>query len=376
LGFNLFDIIVDEDTLHPYFKEIKNEPAYAKTHVIINEWGKGLLGRYGETKKFIKEFQTTFNSSFWELYLNKAFRDLGYDIDYSKSSPDFNIIGKNNRRISVEAVTSNPASTPTLILEASDTPEKDFLNESTLKLTGKIRDKLILYVGNGKKKHPYSSLPHVENNPFVIALAPFDKKLSQSQNNTVINRVLYGLEPPTSPHEPQKSVKYILNRNEKSVDLGIFTNDSFKEISAVIFSTTGTFGKAVALARTAEFITVTRLRKMGIVEFMAKEGLEKIGKSRAQLSESWDIFSQREVFGSNVFGHDVHLCSASEHKESHLDGLQIYHNPFSIHPLLADDFNAKEIVHYYYEIESGTMSIKYNDNAMVSRKAFTGTIGA
>lgn len=38
--------------------------------------GEGLLDRSGEAKKFVTEWQTTFNSSFWELYLNKAFKEL------------------------------------------------------------------------------------------------------------------------------------------------------------------------------------------------------------------------------------------------------------------------------------------------------------
>lgn len=55
---------------------------------------------------------------------------------------------------------------------------------------------------------------------------------------------------------------YIPNSNGKNVELGIFTNDSYKEISAVVFSTTGTFGKVVAQAGTASFMRVTRLRKI------------------------------------------------------------------------------------------------------------------
>ena len=88
--------------------------------------GEGLLERSGETTKFIKEFQTTFNSSFWELYLNRAFREFGYDIDYSKASPDFNLIRNNKTRISVEAVTSNPSDARSLMLRTSKIEEKNF----------------------------------------------------------------------------------------------------------------------------------------------------------------------------------------------------------------------------------------------------------
>lgn len=367
MSINLFETTLDEDKLHPYFKEIKNAPEYAETHVIINEWSEGVFERRGEAAKFINEFQTSFNSTFWEIYLNKAFKMLEFKIDYTKASPDFNLQSKCKRNISVEAVTSNPSVLPALKLDMSSMPAANFLDDATLKLSGKIRDKHQLYLGVGKGKQSYSSLEHVKGNPFVLAIAPFDSKLSQSQNNTAMNRVLYGLEPPTSYSEPQTVVASVRNKNGKDIDLGIFTNDSYKEISAVIFSTTGTFGKAVALAGTASFVKTTRLRKMRIDEFLSNEGLEKIGRTRTKVSETYDIFSERFYCGIDVCGHDVHLCSGSDHKETHLDGLQVYHNPFAMHPLLENDFSAQEIVHYFYDIENRVMLTKYNDNAMVSR---------
>lgn len=367
MSINLFETTLDEDKLHPYFKEVKNTPEYAETHVIINEWSEGIFERRREAAKFINEFQTSFNSTFWEIYLNKAFKMLEFKIDYTKASPDFNLQSKCKRNISVEAVTSNPSVLPALKFDMSSVPAANFLDDATLKLSGKIRDKHQLYLGVGKGKQSYSSLEHVKGNPFVLAIAPFDSKLSQSQNNTAMNRVLYGLEPPTSYSEPQTVVASVRNKNGKDIDLGIFTNDSYKEISAVIFSTTGTFGKAVALAGTASFVKTTRLRKMTIDEFLSNEGLEKIGRTRTKISETYDIFSERVYSGMDVCGHDVHLCSGSDHKETHLDGLQVYHNPFAMHPLLENDFSAQEIVHYFYDIENRVMITKYNDNAMVSR---------
>lgn len=371
MGIDLFKVIVDKNRLHPLFKEILNEPAYAKTHPIINEWGEGLLDRSGESKKFITEFQTTFNSSFWELYLNKAFKELGYKIDYSYASPDFNLLSPNNRNISVEAVTSNPSIQQSQELD-KDKIEAELLDESTLKLAGKIRDKHILYKGDGKKKNPYSSLEHVKGNPFVLAVAPFDRQSAQRQNNTAINRVLYGVEPPKNYHDPQDMIKCVINKNGKEVELGIFTNDSYKEISAVIFSTTGTFGKAVSMAGTASFVRVTRLRRMGIVEFMAKEGLDKLGRSVNSISEGYDIFSERIFSGGEICGHDMYLYNAIDHNETHLDGLQIYHNPYALHPLESDDFDVPEAVHYFYDTEEQIMQIKYKDHAMVSRNTVTG----
>lgn len=371
MSIDLFKVVVEEDNLHPSFKRVLTDPVCMKTHSIINSWGEGLLGRSGESLKFVKEFQTTFNSSFWELYLNQAFKELGYEIDYSKASPDFNLVGDGGRFISVEAVTSNPQEHPDLTL--NELPDEERLNASTLKLAGKVRDKHKLYIGDGKKKYPYCSLEHVKGNPFVLAIAPFERCFAQSQNNTAINRVLYGLEPPLNYHTPQETVESIPNKNGKKVELGIFTDASYKEISAVIFSTTGTFSKAVAKAGTASFIKATRLRKMGIVEFMAKEGIEKLGHSLNEVSEGYTVGCERFFDGFDICGHDMYLYDAHYHNETHLDGLQIYHNPFALHPLTKEDFNCYEVVHYYYDIESKKMLIDYRDGALVSRHTVTET---
>jgi hypothetical protein len=261
-------------------------------------------------------------------------------------------------------VTSNPREQEELLKKTIDA---DLLDVSTLKLAGKIRDKHTLYVGDGKKKHPYSTLPHVQGNPFVLAVAPFDRIFVQNQNNTAINRVLYGLEPPEGYKTRQKTVKYILNQNGKTVDLGLFTNSSYKEISAVIFSTTGTFGKAVAQAGTANFVRATRLRKMGIVEFLAKEGEDKLGLSVNEVAEGYTIFSERAYDGVDVCGHDMYLYDAHNHHETHLDGIQIYHNPYAETPLNSDDFMCSEAVHYRFDTETKEMIISYNDKALVSR---------
>lgn len=39
-------------------------------------------------------------------------------------------------------------------------------------------------------------MSHVRGRPFLIAIAPFDSDLSLSQNNELINMVLFGMAPP------------------------------------------------------------------------------------------------------------------------------------------------------------------------------------
>ncbi|WP_018984124.1 hypothetical protein [Salinimonas chungwhensis] len=373
---DLFKVCVKEKRLHPLFKSILSESAYAPTIKVINQWATGMAGRRGELKKFVQEFQMSFNSTLWELYLNQAFRDLQLTIDYSKESPDFHLIDKAGRVVNVEAVTSNNKdhqskeyySTESL-QSSSDTEQKEFLDQSTLKLAGKLKDKLELFV-SGNKKFPYSSLPHVKGNPFVLAIAPFDGLLSFQQNNMAVNRVLYGINPPP-PSGNGDRIDHILNQNRQRVELGIFTNASYKEVSAVIFSTTGTFGKAVVEAGIKNTIRATRYRQMGVVEFMAKEGLEMLGASHKKLPSGSDVYSIRFYDGNRFCGSDTYLYSSDEHEESHLDRLHIYHNPYATTPLPDDFFSAREITQNTYNVEGGYMICNHNDGSLVSRQTYT-----
>jgi hypothetical protein len=381
MKMDLFWPLVNDDRLHPLIKSIMKDKTYQPTMNVINGWSKGLLGRKGEANKFIKEFQTSFNSSLWELYLNKSFIDLGFEIDYTNESPDFHLTHQSGKVINVEAVTANNKFNESehyysikSFQESAHTDDKEFLDQSTIKLAGKLKDKRVLFTGENNKKHPYCSMSHVSGNPFVIAVAPFDNHLSFSQNNMAINRVLYGIEPPKiNSHGEMMSEKipYIKNRNGKIIDLGIFTNDSYKEISAIMFSTTGMFGKAVVEAGISKFVRSTRYREIPLVEFMEKEGLAKLGTSHLELGEGNDVFSTRTKMGNTVYGSDMHLCYSKHHKETHLDGLHIYYNPFAETPLPSNIFTAYEITQNDYDIESNEMLCKHNDGSLVSRQTYT-----
>jgi hypothetical protein len=373
----LFKPTVKEERLHPLFKRIISTEAYAPTIDVINTWSSGLMGRKKESKKFIQDFQLSFNSSLWELYLNKAFVDFGFSIDYSKESPDFNLHHSSGRIVNVEAVTSNNIDNLKLeyylnesFRSASVQNNDNFLDDSTIKLAGKLKDKRDLFIGTNSKKHPYHSLEHVKGNPFVIAVAPFDNHLSYLQNNVAINRVLYGINPPLSMGNGQKT-SHILKGNGQRVELGIFTNPNYKEISAVIFSTTGTFGKAVVQAGVANFVRATRYRQMEVGEFMAKEGVDMLGSTHKTIKPGYDVFSLRVLSGDFVFGSDMYLYPSSEHKESHLDGLHVYYNPYASVPLDKEIFAAYEVTQNDFDINTQEMICHHNDGSLVSRQVFT-----
>ncbi|EHI6978177.1 hypothetical protein J4962_004664, partial [Salmonella enterica subsp. enterica serovar Typhimurium] len=274
---SLFTIKRAKNKLHDSFKLIYHDKEYAPVRDVIQSWGKGLLERNGEQTKFVNEFQTTFNSALWELYLNEMFVRLGYSVDYTKDSPDFCVTTPSGYQFNVEAVISDRPHKPPANEIFS---EAKFKRQSTLKLIGKIKDKRDLFIGANEKVHPYSTMSHVVGKPFVLALAPFDSDLSLTQNNTIINRVLFGIEEPNEQdlkNGKQRKIKSIKKNEETEIPLGIFTNDSYKEISAVIFSTTATFGKAVIQSGIGRYVRATKYRTMSLNEFIEKEGMKNEG---------------------------------------------------------------------------------------------------
>src|SRR6266576_6551759 len=82
---DLFTPCVPADRLHPNFKHVAFEAA-AEDRAVLNAWARGFVDRDG---KFVEEFQTTFNSSFWELYLFAVLKKYGMQVDFSKARPDF-----------------------------------------------------------------------------------------------------------------------------------------------------------------------------------------------------------------------------------------------------------------------------------------------
>ncbi|MEG6364462.1 Uncharacterised protein [Enterobacter cloacae] len=358
------------NVLHDNFKYLMEFDDFIPVRNVIEEWGEGLLTRPHEKDKFINEFQTTFNSSFWELYLNKVFREMGFRIDYSKESPDFCVSTNDNYVFNVEAVVADP---PLNITEGISEKylEQDFIDDCTIKLLGRLKSKLELYKGTSGKKHPYCSLSHVHGNPFVVAVAPFNSKFSFSQNNISINQVLFGIDEPKLNHNgewivnPKKTIK---KPSGAELELGIFTNDKFKEISAVIFSSTGMIGKAIVESRIPAYIKATRYRQIYKHDFRNGEGLDRLGKSHHQLSSTHDVFTSRFINGDFVCGSDVHLCKSEEYSESILDGLHIYFNPYATVPLDPNIFDHYDITHNFYDIELNECVMEHHDMSLVSRQ--------
>jgi len=316
----LFDVLVDDNLLHPNFKyllESENKPV----RDVISRWASGFEDR---DNKFNNEFQTTFNSSFWEVYLYQCFKDLDLDVDFSKASPDFTVQVSSNEIINIEAVTANHAHDTAP--EWGNVKLKDndeFLNFASVRILNAIKSKHKKYFDT------YLKFEHVKGNPFVVAVAPFEQNMFFIQNNEAINRVLYaqGIDKDNSFSEVE--VPFALKNEKVSLDLGIFTNDKYKEISAIIFSTMGTLSKAIT-----------------------------------QSSLDRDIRSSRYHDRKGLI---MEIKENGKHFETHLDCLQIHHNPYAINKLPKDAFERYEVTHYHYDIESKFIDNQQKNYTMISR---------
>jgi hypothetical protein len=328
---DLFKIVIPETKLHPHFKAINHESKKTIRRV-LDKWAKGFIDR---DKKFNKEFQKTFNSSFWELYLFQSFKELNYIVDFTKASPDFTVYTPYDTlcieaTITEQAKDDAPEWTQEALKQRKEKIFDEFINYTSVRILNAIKSKHKKYLDD------YSKLEHVQNNPFIIAIAPFDQKLTFNQNNIAINNILYGQMIKHNLFEKDKEPKCeivynsTIEKNEKtSLDIGIFKTDKYKEVSAIIFSTMATISKA---------ITQSDLKcKVRLSRFHEEKGLLR------------DIIKNEE-------------CN-----ESHLEGLQIYHNPFAINPLDEREFNKYEITHYWYDKDLHMVGTNQNNNTIISR---------
>jgi hypothetical protein len=322
---NLFQTIAKGTKLNANYKHLMAEESKPIRDVICR-WASGFEDR---DNKFNYEFQTTFNSSFWEIYLYQCFKDFNLSVDFSKASPDFTIKSTEGDVVNVEAVTANHAydSEPEWSnSEGNISDHKKFLDFACIRILNAIKSKHEKYLNS------YSKYEHVKGNPYVVAIAPFEQRFFFMQNNEAIIRVLYGQGVDSSNSFQVVKVPTVIKNSSIPLELGVFTNDKYKEVSAVIFSTTATIGKAITQSDLERDIRVSR--------FHEKNGL---------ISE----------FKPN-----------GKHFETHLDGLQIHHNPYARIKLNPDLFNKYEVTHYYYDVESESIDNQQKSYTIISRNIF------
>lgn len=315
----LFNALYPEDKLNPNFRNITNEELpFARD--LIKNWAEGFVDR---DHKFVKEFQTTFNSSFWELYLFATLKELGFVVNYNYDRPDFVVEGDNGFLIEATIASHAKDETP----EWQKNYSEEELNEWTKE---KIVDNGTLRLANafiGKSRKytdSYKKLPHVKGKPYVIAIAPFDSPYFFLQNHHAIQRVLYGFDRFIAidwDHQTREILDMILleeieKKTGSKVPLGYFTNPDHSHVSAVIFNNAATFSKVRVMSGDPR-ITLVQYRRFN-------------------------------EYGTQPFEGVVEKSVFNEHL---LDGIVVFHNPYAEIPFDIEEFLHPVIGHYGIDVE-------------------------
>lgn len=319
MGLNLFELQIPEDELHPNFKAISKDPELVK---VVERWAKGFVDR---DNKFVKEFQKTFNSSFWEIYIYACLDKLNFKFDFSHTSPDF-VISKNGQEYLVEAASTRNAEGFAPEHEKFDqfqqTSQKYWFRSDHEKLhaevismaTERIRKSFTSKYKEYLKK--YQHLSHVKNKPFILAIGAFEQPYFYTQKSGAISRVLYGIEDAKYGDNGEPLItfgKTTLKHNEAEINIGLFNNKEYEYVSAVLFSPIATSGKARA----------HQSKKLKDTSF--------------------------ETVRYNLYGPDTIQESISHKKyhESLLDGMCLLLNPNAKYPIDPELFNDNDISIWY-----------------------------
>ena len=328
----LFTPIVPAAQQHPNFARML-DALHAPVRAVIDEWAEGYTN---PNQNFIRDFQSQFDPQFWELYLHAAFKDLRFDITQPNPAPDF-VLGTPYGQISVEAaVTSHPKDGipahrgDLLLTDLRDRTEDQIVEHATLRHCSTLQKKHEKYLND------YQALPGVSGRPFVLAIAPFDQPSPWSQGIEAMFRVLYGtrLKPQTDGTVLEVVEDHVLKNPKAPVSLGVFMDDRYKEISAVLFSNCATVGKTRALSKGDQPCVFKALR------YRAERG----------------ALEPRVV-----------VAEKKDYHETLLDGLCVFHNPYALRPLDNRTFFGRDVSQYFFDPATATFSTDAGDGTLIQR---------
>lgn len=244
---NLFAPIAPASRWHPIFKMLCHDDN-APERAVLMEWARDFKDRDG---KFVQEFQTTFESSFWELYVHAALREFGMAVDLGYDAPDFMVTAPQPFVVEATIAAAPQGSPPAFGPGPPAVP--DDLNaynaQAILRICNSLDAKMRRY------RERYAQLAHARDKPFVVALAPFDRPLPQLAANRPIVAALYGLyfdEEASIAGGHDELVTYsiagVAKPSGAPVAAGLFARPEYADLSAVMYSPVATWGKLRALA--------------------------------------------------------------------------------------------------------------------------------
>ncbi len=331
---DLFTPVVSQELQHPNFRSVcAQQNGY--NWDVLNEWARGFEDRDG---KFVQEFQRSFDPCFWELYVFAVLKQYGLAVDFSYHAPDFVVSGAG---FNVEATVAlhEKDATPEYMKSAEPIPGD--LNEFNRRAILRIRNSI-----DGKHKrflNSYSTLEHVRDRPFVLAISAFDSPHAILASQRAVEAVLFGYYVDEEKFLREggelkgRQLHSVRKDNGSTVELGVFLDEQFKWLSAVVFSSCARWGKVRALSA----------------------------------DPNPNILFEAVTY--NPGGTQPHVVKArkSKYTERLLDGLRVYHNPQAIHPLDPAIFRHRDVFQTYYSEAEGDWIYEVRDGLLLFRRVDT-----
>jgi hypothetical protein len=282
---DLFTPVLPPDRLHPNFAHTLASES-ASVREVLQDWAHGFPDR---DRKFVQEFQASYNSCFWELYLFAVLKNLNIALDFAHAAPDFVAA---DLPLAIEAVIASnacddvPEWEKTVDGVAHDDLESAYLR-SIARLSNAFKGKLEAY-------QRYSALPHMAGRSFVIAIANYGTQDFHLLGDVAMQRLFYDVWEEGD----------IRKANGASLSLGLFESEAHLEVAAVLYSSLATFGKARALS---------------------KDDGANIVFHAARIRDNSELIRIR--------------ARKSDYVESLTDGLRLFVNPYANFPLDPRIFN-------------------------------------
>jgi hypothetical protein len=295
------------DKLNSSFKRLSQTDGFSPAREII----KPMMNWYEDPDgNFVQQFQTTgFDSRMWELYLFATFVEMGYAIDRVHAVPDFCCTGLFGS-FCVEAATVNATQAkggaivpppPTTTPEEIRVFNKQYM---PIKYGSVLTSKL------AKR---YWEAPAAEGKPLVIAIHDFHAPASMIYTRSALPIYLYGYNWDAAYSQAGELV--ITPRKiefhewgKKKVPSGFFDLEGSQNISAIVFSNSG---------------TISKFNRMGF--------LAKFGSRRVQMIRRGTAYNHAPNASEPLqFALSVNDRS---YQETWTEGLEVYHNPRASRPI-------------------------------------------
>lgn len=320
-GLDLFKPVVPTVKQHPFFTKLAGEESFIPAKAVINE----LMPHFKDIDgNFIEQFQSTgFDARLWELYLNTYLIEEQLFFDREHHAPDF-IVKKYGKQVSIEAVIvgRNPDNPASLLRVEPKCPHPSEIfekhkNEMPIKFGSPLFSKL---------KKEYWKLEHVKGSPLVFAIADFHDDQSMLWSSNALINYLYGVKHDFSYDKNGQLIISALKIEkhqvgDKVIPSGYFFQPDAENVSAVLFSSSGTISKFNRIGRQAGF------------------GPKNIIMHRYGTCHDHDPNSSLP----KIFAYQV----TTESNETWAEGLSMFHNPNAKYPVPVELFPS--IAHHYFD---------------------------